>query len=184
MGAVPRRLPGSRSSSSRPPAQRPPPASLRDRPRRALARPPLSTDRRLSGRRGKTTQMEVDVDVVRRVVGAVPGQLGALTAHLQGVPVGEGHLRHRPGRRRAVAAAGSPRARCGPTSPPNSEAAPAWSSWWVGVDQVRHRAGYAVGGGDLVRGPPQTRRTATTPDGMGSRRRVVESAAAPRFARR
>ena len=114
LGAAPRRLPGSRSSSSRPPAQRPPPASLRDRPRRALARPPLSTDRRLSGRRGKTTQMEVDVDVVRRVVGAVPGQLGALTAHLQGVPVGEGHLRHRPGRRRAVAAAGLLRAGSGP----------------------------------------------------------------------
>jgi hypothetical protein len=40
----------------------------------------------------------MDVDVVRRVVGAVPGQLDPLTADLQGVAVGERHLRHRPGR--------------------------------------------------------------------------------------
>src|SRR5215204_6509252 len=39
---------------------------------------------------------EVDEDVVRRVVRAVPGQLDALTAHVQGVPVSEGHLRRRP----------------------------------------------------------------------------------------
>jgi hypothetical protein len=39
---------------------------------------------------------EVDEDVLRRMVGAVPGQLDALAAHLQGVTVGEGHLRRRP----------------------------------------------------------------------------------------
>src|SRR6185437_15758714 len=41
---------------------------------------------------------EVDVDVVRRVVGAVPGQFDALAAHLEGVAVGEGDLRRRPAR--------------------------------------------------------------------------------------
>src|SRR5262249_58661725 len=41
---------------------------------------------------------EVDVDVVRRVVGAVPGQLHPLPAHLQGVTVGEGDLRRGAGR--------------------------------------------------------------------------------------
>src|SRR5262249_22951698 len=41
---------------------------------------------------------QVDVDVVRRVVGAVPGQFDALTANVEGVAIGEGHLRRRPGR--------------------------------------------------------------------------------------
>src|SRR6201996_605968 len=36
---------------------------------------------------------EVDVDVVRRVVGPVPGQFDALAADFQGVAVGEGHVR-------------------------------------------------------------------------------------------
>ncbi|HEX9518697.1 MAG TPA: hypothetical protein VF940_21275 [Streptosporangiaceae bacterium] len=41
---------------------------------------------------------EVDVDVVRRVVGSAPGQLGALIRDLQGAAVGEGSLRRRAGR--------------------------------------------------------------------------------------
>src|SRR5690242_2971645 len=41
---------------------------------------------------------EVDIDVVRRVVGAVPGQLDALASYLQGVAISEGHLRRGPGR--------------------------------------------------------------------------------------
>src|SRR6266542_3804723 len=41
---------------------------------------------------------EVDVDVVRRVVGAVPGQFHALAADLEGVTVGEGHFWRWPGR--------------------------------------------------------------------------------------
>jgi len=41
---------------------------------------------------------EVDVNVVGRVVGAVPGQFHALAADLQAVPVGEGHVRDRPAR--------------------------------------------------------------------------------------
>src|SRR5712671_5001605 len=41
---------------------------------------------------------EVDIDVVRRVVGAVPGQLDALAPDLEGVVVGEGDLRGRAGR--------------------------------------------------------------------------------------
>src|SRR5664279_3690218 len=41
---------------------------------------------------------EMDVDVVRRVVGAVPGQFDALSAHLERVAVDEDHLRDRPGR--------------------------------------------------------------------------------------
>ena len=41
---------------------------------------------------------EMNVDVVRRVIGAVPGQLDPLAPDLQGVAVGEGHLRYRPGR--------------------------------------------------------------------------------------
>src|SRR5260221_6881973 len=58
---------------------------------------------------------EVDVDVVRRVVGSLPGQLGALIRDLQGVAVGEGSppAPGGPGRGRAAAAAGSPRARPG-----------------------------------------------------------------------
>ncbi|GEM_PF-5991017 len=40
---------------------------------------------------------EVDVYVVRRVVGAVPGEVDAFTRDAQGVAMGEGHLRRRPG---------------------------------------------------------------------------------------
>src|SRR6266516_5575059 len=40
---------------------------------------------------------EVDVDVVRRVVGAVPGQLDTLAPDLEGVTVGEGDIRQRAG---------------------------------------------------------------------------------------
>jgi len=40
---------------------------------------------------------EVDVDIVRRVVGAVPGQLDPLAPDLEGVAVGEGDIRQRAG---------------------------------------------------------------------------------------
>src|SRR5258708_17247194 len=40
---------------------------------------------------------EMDVDVVRRVVGAAPGEFDALSAYLKRVAVGEGYLWHGPG---------------------------------------------------------------------------------------
>jgi hypothetical protein len=82
---------------------------------------------------------EVDVDVVRGVVGAVPGQLGALPPDLQGVAVGEGHLRHRPGR---VAVAQQPPGLLVPDAdhvPAEQEGRASVVGVVVGVDQVGHR---------------------------------------------
>src|SRR5260370_24475089 len=97
-----------------------------------------------------------DVDVVRRVVGAVPGQLDALPAHLQGVAAGEGHVRHGPGR--VVVPQQQPPGLLVPDA--NDVAVEQRGRAGVvgvvvGVDQVGHRVGHAVGGGDLVHGPPQ-----------------------------
>ena len=74
---------------------------------------------------------KVDEDVVRRVVGAMRGQLDALTGNLKGVAVLEGHLRRRAGR--VVVAQQQPPGllmAMRTTFPSNSEDAPAWSSWW------------------------------------------------------
>ena len=67
---------------------------------------------------------EVDVDVVRRVVGAVPGQLDPLAAHLQRVGVGERHLRA--GRAGSSSRSSSRRVSSCPilTTSPNSEDRP------------------------------------------------------------
>src|SRR5689334_4018290 len=110
---------------------------------------------------------EVDVDVVRRVVGAVPGQLDALPAHLQGVAVGEGDLWCGPGRvvvalqpalgflvADADDVAAEQRGRAGVVGVV------------VGVDQVGDGVGRAVGGGDLVHGAAQV--------GADGRRRVEQ----------
>jgi hypothetical protein len=99
---------------------------------------------------------EVDVDVVRRVVRAVPGQLGPLTADLEGVAVGEGDLRRRPGR--VVVAQQQPPG----LLVPDADHVPVEQRGRAGVvgvvmrvDQVRDRVGHAVGDGDLVHGPAQ-----------------------------
>ena len=99
---------------------------------------------------------EVDVDVVRRVVGAVPGQLDALPADVQGVAVCEGHVRRGPGR--VVVAQQQPPGLLVP-DPHDVLAEQRGRAGVVGVvvrvDEVRHRVGHAVGGGDLVDGPLQ-----------------------------
>jgi hypothetical protein len=86
----------------------------------------------------------------------VPGELDALTSNLQGVAVGEGYLRCRPG---GVVV---------PQQQPPGLLVPDADDAWVeqrgragvvvvvmGVDQVRHPVADAVGGGDLVDGPLQ-----------------------------
>src|ERR1700722_5483098 len=99
---------------------------------------------------------EVDVDVVGGVVGAVEGQLDALAAGLQGVGVGEGHVGQRPGR-----VAGADQEPAGflvadpGDVPVEQRGGAAVVGVVVGVDQVGHGVGHAVGGGDLVHGPLQ-----------------------------
>src|SRR5262249_36632977 len=99
---------------------------------------------------------EVDVDVVRRVVGAVPGQLGALTPDLQGVPVGQAPR----GRRRGGALA--PLQQPAGLLRPDAAHVPAEQRGGAGVvgvvvrvDEVRQGAAHAVGGRDLIDRPPQ-----------------------------
>ena len=97
---------------------------------------------------------KVDEDVVRRVVGAVPGELDPLAADLQRPAIAEGFLRRRPGR--VVVAQQKPpglvvsdahdvlakeRGRAGMVGVV------------VSVDQVRHLVADAVGVGDLVDRP-------------------------------
>src|SRR6185437_15950159 len=125
---------------------------------------------------------EVDVDVVWGVVGAVPGQLGALAPDLEGVVVGEGDLRGRAGR--VVV----------PLQPtlgflvPDADHVPAEQRGRagvvgvvVGVDQVGHRVGHPVGGGDLVHGPLQVtadaRRRVEQHDAVrcGQERRLIDA---------
>jgi hypothetical protein len=99
---------------------------------------------------------EVDVDVVRRVVRPVPGQLDTLTPDLQGVTIGEGHLRRRPGG--VVVPQQEPPGLLVPDAghvAPEQEGRAAVVGVMVGVDQVGHRIGHALGGGDLVHGAPQ-----------------------------
>src|SRR6478735_6246328 len=99
---------------------------------------------------------KVDVNVVRRVVGAVPGQLDAFPAAVQGVAVGEGHRRCGPGRV-VVTQQQAP----GLLVPDAHDvlAEQRGRAGVVGVvvrvDKVRHRVAYPVGGGDLVDGPLQ-----------------------------
>jgi hypothetical protein len=114
---------------------------------------------------------QVDVDVVGRVVGAVPGQLDPFPADLQGVAVGEGLGRGGPGR--VVVA---------PQQPPGLGVADADHAGVeqrgragmvgvvVGVDEVGDGVGDAVGGGDLVDGPLQV-----VADGRGASNRTTPS---------
>jgi hypothetical protein len=106
---------------------------------------------------------EVDVDVVRRVVGAVPGQLDPLAAHLQRVRVGERHLRGRPGR--VIVPEQEPPGVLvpDPDHVPEEGGPSAVVGVVVGVDQVRHAVADAVGGGDLV-----DRALQVAPDGRRS----------------
>jgi len=85
---------------------------------------------------------------------AVPCQLGALTAYLQGLAVLEGDLRFRPGR---VIVQQQP-----PPRLPDADHVRVEQRGRTGVvgavvrvDEVGHRVAYAVGSGDLVHGPPQ-----------------------------
>ena len=74
---------------------------------------------------------------------------------LQGVTVGEGHLRRRAGR--VVVAKQQPAGLLVPDPHDVLEQRGCAGVVGVvmGVDQVRHRVGHAVRGGDLVDGPPQ-----------------------------
>ena len=86
----------------------------------------------------------------------MPGQLGALTAHLQGVAVGERHFRDGPGG--VIIAQQQPPGLLVPDPghvPVEQEGRAGVVGVVVGVDEVGHRAGHAVGGGDLVHRPPQ-----------------------------
>jgi hypothetical protein len=99
---------------------------------------------------------EVDVDVVRRVVAAVPGQLHALAADLQRVAVGERLLRCRLGR--VAVPQQQPAAFLVPDADhiaPEDRGAAGVVGVMVRVDDVRHRAAHALGRGDLVHGPLQ-----------------------------
>ena len=98
---------------------------------------------------------EVDVDVVRRVVGAVPGQFDALAADLERVGVGERHVRQRPGR--VVVADEKPAGLLVPDPGDVVEqgGGPAVVGMVVGVDQMGHGVADALGGGDLVDSPAQ-----------------------------
>ena len=99
---------------------------------------------------------EMNVDVVRRVIGAVPRQLDPLTPDLQGVAVGEGHLRYRPGR--VVVPQQEPPGLLMPDAghvPAEQRGRGAVVGVMVGVDQVGDPVGHAVGGGDLVHRPLQ-----------------------------
>jgi hypothetical protein len=93
---------------------------------------------------------EMDVDVIRRVVGAVPGQLDSLPSHLQGVSVGERHLGHRAGR--VVVTQQEPPGFLVPDPDHVAEygGRGAVVGVVVGVDQVDHSVAHALGGGDLV----------------------------------
>src|SRR3984885_10060515 len=94
---------------------------------------------------------EVDVDVVGRVVGPVPGQLDSLAADFQGVGVGEGDVGD-----------GAGRVIVAQQQPPGLVVADADDvaaeqrgrslvvGVVVGVDHVGDPVGQAVGGGDLV----------------------------------
>ena len=96
---------------------------------------------------------EVDEDVVRRVVGAVPGQLDALTADVQGVRSAK--VTSGAGRAGSLSRSSSRRVSSCPTRTTSSEQRGRAGVVGVvmGVDQVRHLVGHAVGGGDLVDGP-------------------------------
>src|ERR1019366_2134473 len=98
---------------------------------------------------------EMDVNVVRRVVGSVPGQLDALSAYLQRVPVGEGHVRAGPGR--VVVPEQKPAGFLVPDPDDILEqrGGPAVVGVVMGVNQVRHGVADALRGGDLVDSPPQ-----------------------------
>ena len=99
---------------------------------------------------------EVDEDVVRRVVRAVPGQLDALAPDLKGVTVGEGHFWRRAGR--VVVAQQQPAGLLVPDADHvrvEQRGRTAVVGVVVRVDQVRNAVGHPVGGGNLVHGAPQ-----------------------------
>ena len=98
---------------------------------------------------------EMDVDIVRRVVGAAPGQLDALSPDLERVSIGEGHIRHRPGR--VVVPDKKPAGLLVPDPDDilEQERGRAVVGVVMGVDQVRHGVADALSGGDLIDGPPQ-----------------------------
>ena len=97
---------------------------------------------------------QVDVDVVGRVVGAVPGQVDALAADLQAAAVLERLLGRRP--RRVVVAQQEPPGLL--VSDANDvlveqEGRAGVVGVVVRVDEVGDLVAHAVGGGDLVDGP-------------------------------
>ena len=97
---------------------------------------------------------QVDVDVVGRVIGAVPGQRDALAADLERALVLEGLLGRRP---RRVVVAQQELARL---LVPDASDVPVEERGRAGVvgvvvrvDEVRHLVAHAIGGGDLIDGP-------------------------------
>ena len=86
----------------------------------------------------------------------MPGQLGALTAHLEGVAFGEGDLRRRPGR--VIVPQQQPPGLLVPDAdhvPAEQRGRPGVVGVVMRVDQAGHRIAHAVGRGDLVHRPPQ-----------------------------
>jgi len=98
---------------------------------------------------------EVDVNVVRRVVGSVPGQFDPLAADFQGVAVGEGHVRDGAGGV-VVAQQQSPGLLVADADdvPAEQRGRSLMVAVVVRVDHVGDLAGQAVRGGDLVHGTP------------------------------
>jgi len=98
---------------------------------------------------------EVDVDVVRRVVGPVPGQFDPLAADFQGVAVGEGHVRDGAGRV-VVAQQQSPGLLVADADdvPAEQRGGSLVVAVVVRVDHVGDLVGQAVRGGGLVHGTP------------------------------
>jgi hypothetical protein len=99
---------------------------------------------------------EVDVDIVRRVVGAVPRQLDAFTADLQGPVVGESLFRR--GFGRVIVPQQQPPGLLVP-DPDHVGAEQRGGTGVVrvvvGVNQVGHPVAHPLGGGDVVHGPLQ-----------------------------
>src|SRR6266700_2811008 len=96
----------------------------------------------------------MDEDVVRRVIGAVPGQLDPFASDLEGEAVLEGLFRWGP-RRVVVAEQQVPRLLVPDASdvPAEQRGRAGVIGVVMGIDEMRNLVAGAVGGGDLIHGP-------------------------------
>ena len=97
---------------------------------------------------------QMDEDVVRRMIGAVPSQLDAVASDLEGAAVLEGLFWWGP-RRVVVTEQQLPRLLVPDASdvPAEQRGRAGVIGVVMGIDEMRHLVADAVGGGDLVHGP-------------------------------